>query len=179
MVATFSTSPPVCSAARISKEIPRLTGQAGQVQGAGVKRIPNQSESHSAFPFSMVRISTLLLCALMAVLIPESTNALCCTYVSGCTKYGCGFHSCSSHNGHTCNIFCCNCGGGRPGTSKCLPVSTLSFINLFDFCDHNGNNIIYDRAPAGRGGLCTAMALHPGRQLKRWTRKWTNTIEMI
>merc|ERR1711971_742488 len=28
---------------------------------------------------------------------------------------------CTSHNGHTCNIFCCNCGGGRPGTSKCLP----------------------------------------------------------
>merc|ERR1711971_927722 len=86
---------------------------------------------------------------------------------------------CTSHNGHTCNIFCCNCGGGRPGTSKCLPVSTLYFINLFAFCDHNGNNIIYDRAPAGRGGLCTGMALHPGRQFKRWTRKWPNTIEMI
>merc|ERR1712110_960820 len=98
---------------------------------------------HSAFPFSMVRISTLLLCALMAVLIPESTNALCCslspTNVGGCT----------SHNGHSCNIFCCNCGGGRPGTSKCLPVSILFRLNLFDFCDHNRNNIIYDRAPAG------------------------------
>merc|ERR1712037_491702 len=76
---------------------------------------------HSAFPFSMVRISTLLLCALMAVLIPESTNALCCQYRPSSTGLGLGPGSCTSHNGHTCNIFCCNCGGGRPGTSKCLP----------------------------------------------------------
>ena len=164
---------------RILKEIPRLTGQAGQVQGAGIKRIPKQSEPHSAFPFSMVRISTLLLGALMAVLIPDNTNALCCQYRDPFGPLGPGIGPCTSHNGHTCNIFCCNCGGGRPGTSKCFPVSTLSFINLFDFCDQNGNNIIYDRAPAGRGGLCTGMVLHPGRQLKRWTRKWTNTIEMI
>merc|ERR1711971_24919 len=82
-------------------------------------------EPHSAFPFSM----DLLLGALMAVLIPESTNALCCQYKpSGgyalegvLTGIGLGKGSCSSHIGHTCNIFCCNCGGGRPGTSKCLP----------------------------------------------------------
>merc|ERR1711971_1435314 len=37
------------------------------------------------------------------------------------TDIGLGIGSGTSHNGHTCNIFCCNCGGGRPGTSKCLP----------------------------------------------------------
>merc|ERR1712037_816 len=123
---------------------------------------------HSAFPFSMVRISTLLLCALMAVLIPDNTNALCCSLRSA--------GSCPSHNGHTCNIFCCNCGGGRPGTSKCLPGTGRKRRSVHGYGDYGVAPWEMKRwtrklfnigiGAAGNGGLCTAMALHPGRQFK-------------
>merc|ERR1712037_717367 len=54
---------------------------------------------------------------------------------------------------------------GTPATSSVATVvgADLALPNAY-------------RAPAGRGGLCTGMVLHPGSQFKRWTRKWTSRI---
>ena len=200
MVSIFSLHRQFAAQYAFWRKFPVSLARQGKRRQASIKRIRSQTRvSHTRLSRSAWSGSVLFF------LVPSwqskslrtpmhsavSTNPLEGMLWRVCSQaLGLCIGSCTSHNGHTCNIFCCNCGGGRPGTSKCLPVSstvlyctavlsTLSFINLFDFCDHNGNNIIFDRAPAGRGGLCTGMALHPGWQFKRWTRKWTNTIEMI
>ena len=64
-------------------------------------------------------IQGILLFTLVAVLIPDDANAVCCG------DRGL-FESCATQNGHTCNIFCCNCDGGRPGTSVCERSSTIT-----------------------------------------------------